>query len=163
MKHLFLIFCIIFYSNIAKADLCGYITLKQANEAVEILKQTKTIVHHCPSCDAKENYYRYLNNEDNKKYEHYEATLEYLRKEMYLELSKENVEKVEYKDTGYIEDDIMLYQIYVNDYPVDIAYIFIVNNDKAESLGLKVKCFELDWYNDYFKNSNIKYPEIINL
>jgi len=50
--------------------------------------------------------------------------------------TEKEINKLEYKQTDYVENGDPFYQIYINDEPIDIAYIYIA----GKNLGMLADC-----------------------
>ncbi len=53
-----------------------------------------------------------------------------------IEPIEKKINKVEYKKVDYIKNNIQFYQIYINDEPIDIAYIYV----GGRNLGVAANC-----------------------
>lgn len=49
---------------------------------------------------------------------------------------EKKVDKLEYKKVDYMENDEQFYKIYINDKPIDLAYVYI----NGRNLGMQTSC-----------------------
>ncbi|MDR1207489.1 MAG: hypothetical protein LBK26_03690 [Rickettsiales bacterium] len=49
---------------------------------------------------------------------------------------EKKIDKLEYKQVDYVEDGIRFYQIYINDEPMDMAYVYV----NRKNLGMMANC-----------------------